>query len=52
MFGQYKFDPKDDFIMNKKIDWVTIEAQLDSLGKLVSSGKVRFIAFQMNILGG
>ena len=44
MFGQYKFDPVGECKGEKKIDWVTIEAQLNSLGKLVSSGKVRFIA--------
>ena len=44
MFGQYKFDPLEDYKDNRKIDWVSIEMQLDSLGKLVRSGKVRFIA--------
>ncbi|MGE4597126.1 MAG: aldo/keto reductase [Methylophilaceae bacterium] len=44
MFGQYKFDPKDDYYENKKIDWVSIEAQLLSMERLINDGKVRYIA--------
>jgi aryl-alcohol dehydrogenase-like predicted oxidoreductase len=44
MFGQYKFEPKDEYSNNKKIQWVSIEEQLISLERLVSDGKVRYIA--------
>jgi aryl-alcohol dehydrogenase-like predicted oxidoreductase len=44
MFGQYKFDPKDEYKNSKKIQWVSIEEQLESLMKLVDDGKVRYIA--------
>ena len=44
MFGEYKFDPNLEFKNGKKIDWVSIEEQLDALGGLVSEGKVRYIA--------
>ena len=44
MFGQYKFDPKDEYKNSKKIQWVAIEEQLESLMKLVDEGKVRYIA--------
>ena len=44
MFGQYKFDPKDEYKNSKKIQWVSIEEQLKSLMKLVDDGKVRYIA--------
>ena len=44
MFGQYKFEPKDEYENNKKIEWVSIEKQLESLMKLVDDGKVRYIA--------
>ncbi|MDA9642709.1 aldo/keto reductase [Nitrosomonadales bacterium] len=44
MFGQYKFEPNDEYKNNKKIEWVSIEEQLESLTKLVDDGKVRYIA--------
>jgi aryl-alcohol dehydrogenase-like predicted oxidoreductase len=44
MFGQYKFDPKDEYKNSKKIQWVSIEEQLESLMQLVDDGKVRYIA--------
>ena len=44
MFGQYKFEPNDEYKNNKKIEWVSIEEQLESLMKLVDDGKVRYIA--------
>ena len=44
MFGQYKFEPKDEYKNSKKIKWVSIEDQLESLMKLVDDGKVRYIA--------
>tara|TARA_B110000037_G_scaffold211593_1_gene263324 strand:+ start:185 stop:1252 length:1068 start_codon:yes stop_codon:yes gene_type:complete len=44
MFGQYKFDPKDEYRNGSKIQWVSIEEQLESLMKLVKDGKVRYIA--------
>ena len=44
MFGQYKFDPSDEYKEGRKIDWISIEAQLNTLEKLINSGKVRFIA--------
>ena len=44
MFGQYKFEPEEDFINRKKIQWISIEEQLISLERLIKEGKVRFIA--------
>ena len=44
MFGQYKFDPKDEYRNGSKIQWVSIEEQIESLMKLVKDGKVRYIA--------
>ena len=44
MFGQYKFEQKDEYKNSKKIKWVSIEQQLESLMKLVDEGKVRYIA--------
>jgi aryl-alcohol dehydrogenase-like predicted oxidoreductase len=44
MFGQYKFEPKDDFIKNEQIHWVSIEDQLKTLQKFIRDGKVRYIA--------
>lgn len=44
MFGQYKFEPKDEFNNSKKIQWVSIEDQLSSLERIINDGKVRFIA--------
>ena len=44
MFGQYKFEPEEEFINRKKIQWISIEEQLKSLERLIKEGKVRFIA--------
>tara|TARA_B100000035_G_scaffold286426_1_gene270712 strand:- start:4751 stop:5818 length:1068 start_codon:yes stop_codon:yes gene_type:complete len=44
MFGEYKFDPSLEYEGEEKINWVSIEEQLDVLGQLVKDGKVRFIA--------
>jgi len=44
MFGQYKFDPKDDFVNGKRITWVSIEEQLKSIDYLIKAGKVRYFA--------
>ena len=44
MFGQYKFEPKDEYNRSKKIQWVSIEEQLESLMNLVDDGKVMYIA--------
>ena len=44
MFGGYKFDPKDDYLNEKKINWVSIEEQLVSIEHLIKSGKVRYFA--------
>lgn len=44
MFGQYRFDPKNEFKDGKRIEWVPIEKQLRSLSNLIESGKVRAIA--------
>ena len=44
MFGEYKFDPILEYKDGEKINWVSIEKQLDVLGQLVKEGKVRFIA--------
>ena len=44
MFGEYKFDPSLEYKHGEKINWISIEKQLDVLGQLVKEGKVRFIA--------
>jgi len=44
MFGQYKFDPKDDFKNNEQIKWVSIETQLRVLEQIIKEGKARYIA--------
>jgi len=44
MFGQYKFEPEEEFINRKKIQWISIEEQLITLERLIKDGKVRFIA--------
>jgi aryl-alcohol dehydrogenase-like predicted oxidoreductase len=45
MFGQYKFEPKDEYNKDgEKILWISIENQLNTLMKLVNDGKVRYIA--------
>ncbi len=44
MFGQYKFEPKDEFKNNEQIHWVSIEEQLKTLQKFIRDGKVRYIA--------
>ena len=52
MFGQYKFEPKDDFYNNKKIDWVSIESQLNCIQSLVKAGKVRHFALSNELPWG
>ncbi len=52
MFGQYKFDPKDDFYNNKKINWVSIESQLTCIESLVKEGKVRYFALSNELPWG
>lgn len=44
MFGQYRFDPNEEIKNGKQIEWITIENQLETLSKLVKSGKVKAIA--------
>ena len=44
MFGQYRFDPNDEIKNGKQIEWISIENQLETLSKLVNSGKVKAIA--------
>ena len=44
MFGQYKFNPKDDYADEKLINWVSIEEQLMSIDNLIKTGKVRYFA--------
>ena len=34
MFGQYKFEPKDEYKNQKKIQWVSIEEQLAKLNEV------------------
>jgi aryl-alcohol dehydrogenase-like predicted oxidoreductase len=52
MFGQYKFNPKDDFINDQRIDWVSIESQLMSIECLVKEGKVRYFALSNELPWG
>jgi len=44
MFGQYKFDPRDDFKNGEPIKWVSIESQLMALEDIIKAGKARYIA--------
>jgi aryl-alcohol dehydrogenase-like predicted oxidoreductase len=43
MFGQYQFDPAQEFESGQQKTWVTILEQLETLDELVQEGKVRHI---------
>lgn len=43
MFGQYQFDPTQEFDHGKEKQWVPIRDQLETLAELVREGKVRYI---------
>ena len=48
MFGQYLFDPANEYVSGKlgdgeRKEWVTIRNQLETLAELVKEGKVRYI---------
>jgi len=43
MFGQYQFDPDQEFEQGVQRQWVSIHQQLEALAELVQTGKVRYI---------
>jgi aryl-alcohol dehydrogenase-like predicted oxidoreductase len=43
MFGQYQFDPAQEFEGGQEKQWVQIRAQLETLAELVREGKIRQI---------
>lgn len=43
MFGQYQFDPDQEFEHGVRRQWVSIHEQLEALAELVQTGKVRYI---------
>ena len=43
MFGQYQFDPAQEFENGQQKEWVSIRNQLETLAELVKEGKVRYI---------
>ncbi len=48
MFGQYQFDPAQEYVsgqyqVGERKQWVSIEAQLETLAGLVQQGKIRYI---------
>jgi len=43
MFGQYQFDPTQEFENGQEKNWVPIRAQLETLAELVQEGKVRYV---------
>lgn len=43
MFGQYQFDPAQEFEGDSRIEWVSIREQLEALAELVQEGKIRYI---------
>lgn len=43
MFGQYQFDPTQEFEGDSRIEWVGIREQLEALAELVQEGKIRYI---------
>ena len=43
MFGQYQFDPTQEFENGQQKEWVSIHTQLETLAELVKEGKVRYI---------
>lgn len=43
MFGQYQFDPQQEFENGEKKAWISIREQLEALAELVREGKIRAI---------
>jgi aryl-alcohol dehydrogenase-like predicted oxidoreductase len=43
MFGQYQFEPAQEFENGQQKEWVSIRNQLETLAELVKEGKVRYI---------
>ena len=43
MFGQYQFDPTQEFESGQQKEWVPILEQLEALAELVQEGKIRHI---------
>ncbi|MCB5207845.1 aldo/keto reductase [Methylovorus mays] len=43
MFGQYQFDPAQEFENGQQKEWVSIRNQLETLAELVKEGKIRYI---------
>lgn len=43
MFGQYQFDPAQEFDNGRERQWVPIREQLEALAELVAEGKIRYI---------
>lgn len=43
MFGQYQFDPAQEFENAQQKEWVSIRNQLETLAELVKEGKIRYI---------
>lgn len=43
MFGQYQFDPAEEFEQGIAREWVSIREQLEALAELVQEGKIRHI---------
>ncbi len=43
MFGQYQFEPADEFENGQARQWVSIQEQLEALAELVQEGKIRHI---------
>lgn len=43
MFGQYQFDPAQEFENGQQKEWISIHNQLETLAELVKEGKVRYI---------
>lgn len=43
MFGQYQFDPEQEFEAGVQRQWVSIREQLEALAELVQEGKIRYI---------
>ncbi|ACT51546.1 aldo/keto reductase [Methylovorus glucosotrophus] len=43
MFGQYQFDPTQEFENGQQKEWVSIRNQLETLAELVKEGKIRYI---------
>lgn len=43
MFGQYQFDPMQEFDGDVEKQWVSVHEQLEALAELVQEGKIRYI---------